>query len=168
MTVVVSDIATALGQEPPTQGTTTYEQWNMWIADAVMLIGAEAKRRGVDVATLDETTVDYVTREAVVAQVRRPDDATSVEIAVDDGREARRYSSSRGRVTILPEWWGLLFPTALKSGKAYAVDTVAGPCAVHADVCSANQYANVPHWYAGFCTCGADIAGFPLYETEGS
>lgn len=168
MTVVVEDIATALGQDPPASGTTQYGQWTMWINDAVMLIDAEAGRRGVDPATLDEAVVDYVTREAVVAQVRRPDDATSVEIAVDDGREARRYSSSRGRVTILPEWWELLFPTAPKTGKAYAVDTVPTLCAVHADVCSANQYANVPYWYAGFCTCGADIAGFPLYETEGS
>lgn len=168
MTVTVEDVATALGREGPAADSTEYKQWEMWIADAVLLINAEATRREVDPTTLDSTVVDYVTREAVVAQVRRPDDATSVEIAVDDGREARRYSSSRGRVTILPEWWGLLFPTAPKSGKAYAVDTVAGPCAIHADVCSANQYANVPYWYAGFCTCGADIAGFPLYETEGS
>ncbi len=168
MAVAVEDIATALGQDPPASGSTQYDQWTMWINDAVMLIDAEATRRGVNPTTLDPTVVDYVTREAVVAQVRRPDDATSVEIAVDDGREARRYSSSRGRVTILPEWWELLFPTAPKSGKAYAVDTVAQCAIVHADVCSANQYANVPYWYAGFCTCGADIAGYPLYETEGS
>ncbi len=168
MTVAVEDIATALGQDPPPSGSTQYDQWTMWINDAVMLIRTEAARRGVDPVDLDQAVVDYVTREAVVAQVRRPDDATSVEIAVDDGREARRYSSSRGRVTILPEWWELLFPTAPKSGKAYAVDTVAQCAVVHADVCSANQYANVPYWYAGFCTCGADIAGLPLYETEGS
>ena len=168
MTVAVEDIATALGQDPPPSGSTQYDQWTMWINDAVMLIRTEAARRGVDPVDLDQAVVDYVTREAVVAQVRRPDDATSVEIAIDDGREARRYSTSRGRVTILPEWWELLFPTAPKSGKAYAVDTVAAPCAIHADVCSANQYANAPYWYAGFCTCGADIAGLPLYETEGS
>lgn len=168
MTVAVEDIATELGQDPPASDTTTYDQWTMWISDAVLLIKAESNRRGIDPVSLDQTVVDYVTRQAVVAQVRRPDDATSVEIAVDDGREARRYSTSRGRVTILDEWWDLLFPVAPKSGKAYAVDTVAGPCAIHADVCSANQYANVPYWCAGFCTCGADIAGFPLYETEGS
>jgi len=168
MTVTVEDVATALGRDEPAAGSTEYKQWEMWISDANMLIVAEASRRGVDPVDLDQSVLDYVVREAVVAQVRRPDDATSVEIAVDDGREARRYSTSRGRVTILDAWWELLFPAPMKTGKAYAVDTVAPSYAIHADVCSANQYANVPYWYAGFCTCGADIAGFPLYETEGS
>ena len=39
---------------------------------------------------------------------------------------------------------------------------------VHADVCSANKYVNdggeVFGW--AYCTCGADIAGVPIYETD--
>lgn len=45
-----------------------------------------------------------------------------------------------------------------ESGKAYTVDTV-GFGTVHADVCSIN-------FGAAYCSCGADIAGFPLWETE--
>ena len=43
-----------------------------------------------------------------------------------------------------------------QSGKAFSVDTV-GYCGVHADVCSIN-------FGATYCSCGADIAGFPLWE----
>lgn len=162
MAVTLKQIATALGQTEPDGGSAQADQWAMWIGDATLLIKAEAARRGVEYGTLDPETVDYVTREAVVAHVRRPDDATSVEIAVDDGREARRYSSGRGRVSILPEWWGLLFPEAKDEGKAFAVDSV--PCipVTHSAVCSANDYANAPYWQA-FCTCGADAAGAPIY-----
>lgn len=155
MAVTASDIATALGRDEPAEESPELAQWSMWIADAAMLIGAEAKRRGVEVDTLDEVTVDYVTREAVVAQVRRPDDATSVEIAVDDGREARRYSTSRGRVTILAEWWELLFPSAISNGKAFAIDSVPEGTA-HAPWCSLN-------FGATYCSCGADIAGVPIF-----
>lgn len=43
---------------------------------------------------------------------------------------------------------------------AWAYDT-AGRCgAAHADVCSSNLGAN-------FCSCGADIAGIPLWENDG-
>lgn len=41
-------------------------------------------------------------------------------------------------------------------GKAFSVDTV-GDCTIHADICSLN-------FGATYCSCGADIAGFPLYE----
>jgi hypothetical protein len=40
---------------------------------------------------------------------------------------------------------------------------------VHADVCSANHYVDAEgnHVYGwAYCTCGADIAGVPIYETE--
>lgn len=42
------------------------------------------------------------------------------------------------------------------AGKAYAVDTVTAG-AVHADTCSLN-------FGAAYCSCGADIAGFPLFD----
>lgn len=152
MTVLVSDIATALGRTAPESGSPEYAQWTMWIADAEMLISA---RLG-DLTELDQQKLDYVVREAVVAQVRRPDDATSVEIAVDDGREARRYSSGRGRVTILDEWWELLSPSS-GGGKAFAVDSLPSDVTIHAETCALN-------FGALYCSCGADIAGFPLFE----
>lgn len=42
------------------------------------------------------------------------------------------------------------------SGGAFAIDTV-GCGSVHSEVCSLNFGAN-------YCSCGADIAGWPLYE----
>lgn len=43
------------------------------------------------------------------------------------------------------------------SASAFTIDTV-GLGSVHADVCSINFGAN-------YCSCGADIAGFPLWES---
>lgn len=43
-----------------------------------------------------------------------------------------------------------------QSNKAFSVDTV-GFGSVHAEICSVNLGAT-------YCSCGADIAGFPLWE----
>lgn len=43
-----------------------------------------------------------------------------------------------------------------QSGKAFSIDTV-GLGSVHSAICSVNLGA-------GYCSCGADIAGFPLWE----
>ena len=104
MTVTPIDIAVELGRS--TTSETEDQQWALWIQEALYLIG---KRLG-DVALLDQADVDYVVRKAVAAHVRQPDNATQVDVAVDDARVSRRYSSSTGRVTILDEWWALLDP----------------------------------------------------------
>ena len=104
MSVTTADIAAALGRPTPPPDSTDSAQWSMWIDDALMLIGA---RLG-DVSQLDQTRLDYVVREAVVAMVRRPDDSTQVDVAIDDGRVSKRYSSSTGKVGITDEWWSWL------------------------------------------------------------
>lgn len=48
--------------------------------------------------------------------------------------------------------------------RAFSVDTAPGASPIHADICSANRYRQAPYWNAGRCTCGADIAGHPIYE----
>lgn len=152
MAVTIADIAVALGREVPEVGSVEAQQWEMWVSDALLLIEA---RLG-DPALLSQANLDYVVREAVAAQVRRPDDATSVEVAVDDGRVARRYSSSRGRVFIRDEWWQLLDPNGKKG--AYTIDLASSVNAVqHAFTCAL-------YFGAAYCSCGADIAGFPIYE----
>ncbi len=65
-------------------------------------------------------------------------------------------------------WIGSADRTMLKpykcSGQAFAIDTApSGTC--HSEICSANRYIDAAYWTA-YCTCGADIAGFPLYETS--
>lgn len=127
-TVNAETIALALGRTAPASDSPEYAQWEMWIADALMLIG---DRLG-DPAELDQPRLNYVVREAVAAHVRRPDDATQVDIAVDDGRSSRRYTSSRGRVTILDEWWALLSP-ASDSGVGFSTRPTFEPDTVTED-----------------------------------
>ena len=152
MAVTSANIAVALGQSAPAEGSTTKAQWEMWIADAVMLI--ESRRVALAVETIDEAKLDYVVREAVVAQVKRPDDSTQVTVAVDDGSSSRTYKSGKGRVTILDEWWVLLGLT--EPSGAFTLD-LAGLSSAHLDWCSLA-------FGAAYCSCGTDIAGYPIFE----
>ena len=154
MAVTVNDIATMLGRTAPVQGTDEYARWQTWISDARFLI--EARRKAVaPERELDEQTVDYVVREAVMAHVRRPDDATTVATSVDDASMQRVYRSSAGRVAILDEWWQLL--GLGRGGKAFAVDMIGVQRASHLPWCNLMLGAS-------WCSCGADIAGRPIYE----
>jgi hypothetical protein len=151
MAVTPETIAVALGRTAPAPDAAEYAQWDMWIADARMLIAA---RLG-DLFALDQDALDYVVREAVVAQVRRPDDATSVEVRVDDGAVGRTYRTSAGRVTIRDEWWDLLSPSDSTAG-AFSIRVGPGESA-HLPWCSLMLGA-------AYCSCGVDIAGFPIFE----
>lgn len=118
MAVTPADIAVALGRTDSPSGTEA-AQWDMWISDARLLIEA---RLG-DLDALDQAKLDYVVREAVVAQVRRPDDATQVTVSVNDASTSKTYQRGAGRVTILDAWWELLSPTKPR-GRAFEVDTM--------------------------------------------
>lgn len=159
MTVTPTEIAVALGRTAPASDSAEFAQWEMWISDALMLIKARlVGTKDGQVATLDELdqpTLDYVVREAVTAQVRRPDDATQVEVRVDDGSMARTYRTSAGRVTIRDEWWDLLSPT--DSGRGAFSIRPGGYCTAHLPWCSLN-------FGADYCSCGVDLAGYPIYE----
>ncbi|HET8556188.1 MAG TPA: hypothetical protein VFL58_02640 [Gaiellaceae bacterium] len=146
-------IAVALGVAAPQSGSVTEQQWQMWIDEALMLIEIRKDELGRTDA-IDEARLDYVVRQAVVAQAKRPDDSTQVTIRVDDASTSKSYRSGKGRVTILDEWWALLglSPTG---GQAFAIDTLSAG-STHAPWCSLAFGAN-------YCDCGADIAGFPLY-----
>lgn len=167
MTVTPDIIAVALGRS--SFDSTTEAQWEMWIDDALMLISArlvgDATGQVASLDDLDQTKVDYVVREAVVAQVQRPDDATTVDVRVDDGAVSKTYRSSAGRVFIRDEWWDLLSPSSSSSG-AFSIRP-SGSCTTHSDVCSALAYVDPTTgaimFGGAYCTCGADIAGYPLY-----
>ena len=153
MPVTPGDIAVELGRTAPATESVEHAQWEQWIADALFLI---AKRLG-PVADLDEPTVDYVVRQAVSAHVKRPDDATQVEIAVDDARSSKTYRSSKGRVEIIDDWWALLSPTDT-TGKAFSIRP-SGATVNHMPWCSLMLGA-------AFCSCGADLTAgeYPLHE----
>lgn len=121
-TVDTATVAVALGVSTPEADSTTEAQWEMWIADALMLV--QARVDSIDpTPDVDQAVLDYVIREAVVAQVRRPDDATQVTVSVDDASTSKTYRTSSGRVTILDEWWLMLGLTST-AGKAFEVDTM--------------------------------------------
>lgn len=153
MAVTPSMIAVALGVAAPESGSVTEQQWDMWIDDAGMLIETRAETLGIT-DPIDAAKLDYVVREAVVAHVKKPDDATQVVISVDDGSTSKSYRSAKGRVTILDEWWILLGLTDPKG--AYAID-MAGEPTVHLAWCSYSLGAS-------YCSCGFDIAGYPIFE----
>lgn len=155
MSVYPNDIAVALGRTAPDSSSPENAQWEMWIGDARMLI--EARLGELD--ELDQSKLDYVVREAVVAHVRKPDDATQVSISVDDSQSSRTYRSSKGRVTIIDEWWDLLKPTDRSSG-AFSINPSGGYVA-HLPWCTLMMAGN-------YCSCGADIAGSPIYELDGA
>ncbi len=150
------DIETALGRTPT---DSERAQWDMWISDALMLITARLVGTNTgQVASLDEldqARLDYVVREAVLAHIRRPDDATTVDVSVDDGRVSKTYRSSGGRITIRDEWWNLLVPGGT-AGTAFSIIPSGGTCA-HLPWCSLMMGAN-------WCSCGTDIAGYPIFE----
>ena len=126
MAVTPGMIAVALGRTAPDEDSAEFAQWEMWIADALLLIEA---RLG-DPAELDQAKLDYVVREAVIAHVRNPDSATQVSVSIDDGSSSRTYRSSAGRISILDSWWDLLSPTST-SGKAFEVDTMTASAGVY-------------------------------------
>lgn len=149
MAVSPDEIALALGRA--TTSDTEAAQWSMWIDDALMLI--EARLGELD--DLNQAKLDYVVREAVVAHVRNPDNATTVSVSVDDASSARTYRTSRGRVHILDEWWALLSPVDKTPG-AFVVDQL-GVGTVHLPWCALM-------FGAAYCSCGVDIAGEPIFE----
>lgn len=151
MAITPEHVAVELGRTD-SLSQTEQAQWELWISDARMLIQA---RLG-DLAELDQSRLDYVVRQAVAAQVRRPDDATVVDVSVDDGRESRTYRSSAGRVTIRDEWWALLSDDSKSTGAFSIVPGGAG-FVNHLAWCAVVFGAN-------WCSCGADIAGDPIFE----
>lgn len=153
MSVTPNMLAVALGQAAPEAGSVTEQQWQMWVDDAEMLIDARQVKLGATAP--DQARLDYVVREAVVAHIKRPDDATQVTIAVDDGSSSRSYKTGKGRVAILDEWWALL--GLVETSGAFAVDMVGGLASIHQPWCALNFGAN-------YCSCGADLAGYPIYE----
>ena len=152
-TVTPAKIAIAVGTAAPEAGSVTEKQWQMWIDDAVMLIDTRAAALNVT-APLDQAKLDYVVREAVVAHVKRPEDATQVTVSVDDAATSKTYKSGKGRVTILDEWWLLLGLT--DPAGAFAFDMVPSG-SPHLPWCSLA-------FGAVYCSCGVDIAGVPIFE----
>lgn len=101
------DVQVTLGR---TFDTAQILQVSAWIEQARIIIGARATREGTTLDALDQTILDMVVTEAVAARVKKPDDATQVQVQVDEASVNRTYESSTGQIEILVQWWELLFP----------------------------------------------------------
>lgn len=136
-------IAVALGQPAPPTGKLVEEQWQMMIDDTVMFIADRAQKVGVPDADVDQKKVDFVVREVVVDQVKRRDTDVAADLPDD-------Y-----RFRTVADWWPLLGLTGGPGG-AFAIDMI-GTTTGHLPWCSSM-------FGAAYCSCGVDIAGYPLYE----
>jgi len=94
-------------------------QAEAWILQAETIIGARAVREGTTLNALDQGILAMVVTEAVAARVKRPDDATQVQVQVDDAQTTRRYESATGQIEIIEVWWDMLFPAV--AGDAFSV-----------------------------------------------
>ena len=120
-TVTPAAIAVALGRPAPSEDSVTDAQWSMWIADALRLVQHRLTEAAVDEDVVVQTDLDYVIREAVVSQVKAPDDATLSLVSGDDRSQPRAFRPGSGRVFILSEWWAQLGLAPTK-GKGFMVD----------------------------------------------
>ena len=155
MAVTIDVIATRLQLPAPEPDSIQARTWEMFIEDAEMFI--EARRQELDAPEPDAVKRDYVVRESVVAHIRRPDDATQVTVSVDDASSTKTYRSGSGRVKITDEWWELLGLVAADEG-AFTIDRAPSRTyAAHVPWCALRMGAL-------YCSCGADIAGRPIYE----
>lgn len=119
------DVEVALGRSISTDAEQDQVEW--WLDGVELFITA---RLG-DVADLNETVVQYVEVEAVVAKIQRAGrNESSITVSVDDGSVTRRFDSVSAS-DITDEWWQLLDP-ASNAGSAsirpgFEADTVRWP-----------------------------------------
>lgn len=105
--VTPEQVAVSLGRASLSRAD--YQQIEQWVADAELLVRLElTRRRGASavLADLDEDTLTFVIREAAAARARNPEGYQSETI--DD--YTYRHGAETRSVTILDDWWGMLFP----------------------------------------------------------
>ena len=116
--VTLNDVADRLGRVRPVFDSPAWLQALKFIDHAALLIPRYQARNALP--DPDGADRDYVILEAVAAVVRNPDDETSVDVQIDDGRVSKRYSSSSGKVS-LEDWWDTLWPEINTDASAFTV-----------------------------------------------
>lgn len=108
-TVTPEDVAVELGMSELDQATS--DRLVSWIARAERMIRRRAGSLGVEWTAVDPDAVNDVILMAVAQYARNPEGAEYYDVSVDDAREMRRFQSPQTALTILDEWWALLFPS---------------------------------------------------------
>ncbi len=121
MAVTYGDVQTSLARDltPAQQNQAT--QLIGWTQALI------ASRLG-PIEDLDQALVDMAIVDVVCARLSNPDGLVSYEVAVDDGREVRRYrdSSRTALLGLLDSWWTTLAPEGTTSG-AFTVTPYGAP-----------------------------------------
>ena len=124
------EVQTTVGRTLTTQ---EQQQAELWIGQARTIISRGPDGRSpMDLDSLDQQVLDMVVTEAVADRVKHPDDATQVDVSVDDGRVSRRYESGSGQIRIRDEWWAMLEPDPKRSSGAFTIRSVPAPNYRHA------------------------------------
>lgn len=99
-------------------------QWQGWIYEALFLIG-----RAFPGVALDQETVDYVVKQAVVEHVRawRETAEDRTEVAIDDGRVSRSYVRDAGPLSIADWLMAMLDPDGDSGGQAFSIRPAYSP-----------------------------------------
>ncbi len=153
VTTTPAHIAVDMGKDPATLTSLDTAQLQRWIDDAALLI-----TNGIGDVIPNVSNLDYVVRQAVLMVADAPGRGVlSESVQIDDGQYTTRYERAPRRVTITPEWWAML-GVATGKGSAFSISMEPASLTTHADTCSL-------YFGATYCSCGADIAGFPLFES---
>lgn len=120
MAITVQKVADRLGRPLPTGQTAA--QWQVWLDQADRQISRYQSLHGL--ADPDPGDRDDAILEAVAAMVLHPEDSTTVDVSVDDGRVAKTYKSGSGRID-MSDWWPALWPSdaddATNTSQAFSI-----------------------------------------------
>ena len=97
MYAIASDVAAHLGRPLSAAETGQVELWIGWLEADI-----DARLPGMP---FEVVTAQRVIVQSIAAYMDNPTAATQVSFQVDDGAVTKRYTSSSGRVQVLPELW---------------------------------------------------------------
>lgn len=122
MSVTVIEVQTNLGRTLTPEESDKVSLWLGWAQ------GIIAARLG-DLNALDQGTLSMVVVEVVSAKLRNEEGLLSHEVAVDDGREVRRYrdSTATSLTDLLEPWWDTLATDDSVSSGAFTVTPYGAP-----------------------------------------
>jgi len=123
--VTPATVADRLALPEPADDSPKAKQWQIWINQAYRQIARYQALYALDDPDSDD--VDEAVLEEVAGLVRHPDDATTVDISVDDGRVSKTYRSGNGRID-MSGWWSTLWPSLTSSSEAFTIRPYYEPC----------------------------------------
>lgn len=154
-----------IGPDYPTE----IETVRAWVARAERLIRREFPALSARIAAGQEEDLLETVRDVVASMVtrvlRNPAGYRTVNTNTGTGpftggSSATFAGTAPGTLALTDdERASLTAPGQAQAGKAFSFSMVGGPITRHAQACSVN--------FGAYCSCGADIAGSPLYGVDG-